>query len=297
MEVKEIARRVGSNVKTLTATRHPLWMIREDVFKLIFVHCKNLRKIILDDFSIPSSIISDVTIAFKNLTVAVLTNCNLTDDTLMALLPMKQIEVLNLSYNFCLKGTFLVKLEKIREIDLSHCHKIDVQMFKDFCVNSQLQSLNISKNKNIIKNCLDTIAKNLTNLESLAISDFFQADENSYLVLADLPNMKRLDLYTYLEHSEEINLLGKFLLAVSAHNRLEHLDISESNITDDVKAALANLKNLKILKMVDVSHLNDRTLTRLSCFNTLQELYVSRSNISASGLIRVIKHSPLINEA
>ncbi|XP_055682760.1 uncharacterized protein LOC129789744 [Lutzomyia longipalpis] len=299
-DVMKIARRVGPNVETITITRCPLPMNRGDVFKLIYKHCRNLNKIILYRFSFHSAIVPDITNAFRNLTVAVLANCDLTDDTLMALLPMHQIEVLSVTHNLRMKGTFLAKLEKIKDIDLSHCKKIDVQMFTDFCVNSpQLQSLNIIKSQSIIRNCLYTIAEKLTNLESLYISDFFQADESSYLVLADLPNMKRLELYNPfdMEHPErarKVNLLEKFLLAVSAHNRLEHLDISETIITDDVKSALANLNKLKILKMADVSHLNDRTLARLSCFNTLQELHVSRSDISVRGLMRVIKLSPLI---
>lgn len=244
----------------------------------------------------------------------------LTDDNLADVGAMKDLEVLNLSYNTSWfvspeseitlsltdKGlSHLQGLTKLRDLDISFTEITDAGLVH--LKNSSLQRLNLS---------LDAITDSgLVSLETL--DDLISLDLSSTKVtnkglryLKNLPELRELDLswlriddagIAYLKDLTEMRKLNLSrtevtdagLAYLQGMAKMRDLDLASSAITDTSLANLQKMTDLRSLNL-GLTGITDDGLVYLSKLTNLRKLNIGETFVTGSGLARLRGLSNLV---
>ncbi|XP_055693240.1 uncharacterized protein LOC129795786 [Lutzomyia longipalpis] len=299
-EAEEISSRVGRFVHVLKISSNSIFMDNVDNDYLpmsVFKHFENLRFIYLDNFDITSeSCIEELRRTFPAIEYIVLDFCRCDDGIAAWLENLPKLQVVKFININEITGQCLTGLRGIKEIKLYNCNDLEPKYFEKFCEeNPQIRKLflylDIIQHNNRI--LLQSIAKNLKNLESLVLWDIcdmfdtFGTSGPNFEILGDLRKITRLRLcYTGHENSDKLDL---FLENLSKNTHIECLNIccTHYDMQKSTLEMLGNFSELRILKLNYIPNC-DFPLGRLSCFETLQELHLIGCEVTISALTDVI---------
>ncbi|GAB0091043.1 hypothetical protein DMENIID0001_058400 [Sergentomyia squamirostris] len=212
-----------------------------------------------------------------------LIKCNLSDNMIDGLEFAANLRILNLSINLDIRGSFLPFLRNIEEVSLSKCFSVDPTNLADmFRNNPSIRSLDIAYCKQINQECINSLSRNLQNLEILGIGENKPVNLRN---LADLPKLIQLLLYC-----GGINDLEAFLERLAARDQLEYLNVTFLLDSD----ALKSIKKFSKLKYLRINTGDNGDLLSLlkdlSCKDNLVELDIGGStNVNSEDVLKCVK--------
>jgi hypothetical protein len=122
--------------------------------------------------------------------------------------------------------------------------------------------------------------KNFKNLKALAIPDYVQSKELSFL--QELPSIEYLNFAGPMVNDEKLSIIGKLTW-------LTQLSIGGSEVSTGL-AHLKNLKSLRYLNLAALRNLNlDRDLSYIAALTDLEELDLQDAMVNDNGLVHLSK--------
>ncbi|GAB0097659.1 hypothetical protein DMENIID0001_133240 [Sergentomyia squamirostris] len=208
------------------------------------------------------------------------------------LLMADQLEEISItSVSSKVTGKFLKAVRNLKKLffsripDFENFENYQPSNFIEFCKNNlSLECLTIDHFKEFNEDCMNEIAK-LTNLKQLHMKrvTYFNIMVRSR-ILGSLVNLTHLSWsrFTY-----------ELLDILSQYDRLEYLDLEDSDMDDNYFEILGKFTRLKVLK-IHATFYDNNLLTALNpaLVNTLEELYVPENYISDKVLYDFIVTHP-----
>ncbi|MBA2369134.1 MAG: hypothetical protein H0V82_08950 [Candidatus Protochlamydia sp.] len=213
-----------------------------------------------------------------------------------------QLENINPDYQHKLAGISV--LTNLTQLDLSGCEEMTEEGDSHISSLIQLKVLSLSTHQMENLHFLNP----LTNLESLDLSECDNLEDENFSNLESLVNLKILnikecakltfDLFIYLKSFTQLKKLifsslndaeennnENFRLVTHLVN-LNHLEISNCEITDNDSAYIGKLFNLKYLSIVECPEITDVFFNYINCLTHLTELKIENcEEITAEGFV------------
>jgi Leucine-rich repeat (LRR) protein len=119
----------------------------------------------------------------------------------------------------------------------------------------------------------------LTNLEELDISECAQISDDSMEPLANLNNIKKLNLW-------RVNITDAGIAPLAGLSTLQWLNLDNTLLTDDGMKHLSGLSNLTFLHLGS-TQITDAELSKLEGITGLKDLVVTRTGVTADGVAKL----------
>lgn len=212
------------------------------------------------------------------------------------------------------KCTALTQLEMVRQMNtdgrcllrefpnlqgfsLRSNDNFDLECMKTFLrMNPQLRTLSLMGCNFVDDDIFETIADHLVNLEAL----YIRVVHVSSIFETNLENLLRLQNLRKLEFNCGLRPILPFVQGLAMTNRIEWLGISSAELTPELCAALGNLKNLQVLKLLSMydGQLHNSSFKSLAeQLPKLQELQLIECDIfTLEQVIEFIEHSPKLEK-
>lgn len=255
-------------------------------------YCKNLSSLNLTYFPLNIKILESFESILTNLHTLQLSRCELSDNHLLFIIPLKNLKVLDLIANILLTGIYLHELKsRIEELYLDFCTHIDYESFRKYLYSNQnnLRKLSLSFDNNLCSlDLLNVIVETQPNLEVLNIGELKIKDYMPLMKLQKLTSLTchQLSSFTLQQNLDDI-VIG---LSESFFNLVE-LDISFCVLSRSGQNALKQLpclENLKI-KRLQIGNGNFDFVTELKSLKTLEFLDVSYCKLTDEDCLDIIQ--------
>lgn len=219
--------------------------------ELIPEYCNNLEELVFHQLvNISCKGYSRIFRANPNLQKIDLTDCfHITDRVCAQIAQLHHLTHLNLSNNWKFTGKHLEKLKNLKELLLNRC-AIRSECMISICKAVQLKKLDITLCNGLDEETYLTIVETQNELETLIISDTYEAMSE---ILMGLKNLKHLEI----RFNNDTNLLG--VLVEKKSKTLETLTLNSfGTVSPFVKDQISKLSNIRVLQLHTHSDLQNQ---------------------------------------
>lgn len=257
--------------------------------------CQKLDKLNLMYFRLDFNTIQSFEGIFANLHTLHLNRCDMADDFILYLIPLKHLKILDLAGNIILLGLYLYELKsKIEEFYLDFCTRLDYFYFKKYldAHPNELRILNISFDNNLYDDkLLNILVESQPNLEILKIGELKIPD---YMPLVKLKKLKSLTCHQISTFTLKPNMDDIVIGLSETHLHLVELDISFCVLNRGGQNALKKFDNLKVLriKRLQIGNGNFEFIKNLASLKNLKELDISYCKLTDEDCLEIISKAP-----
>ncbi|GAB0089321.1 hypothetical protein DMENIID0001_038400 [Sergentomyia squamirostris] len=291
LDLANMTKRSRQSLKTLKISLESLRLPNayRSYICCILKYCKNLKHLYLIDFNLKTKSFNQ-TLSENMLTLETVkfVDCNVSDSIRSAFEQCKKLKSVHLA-NCEIKGTCLTALSNLTAVSLKNCTQMHAEPFIEFCKNnSTLRSLKLLNFDRLNQKCLNTIASDLVNLETLQIYQKIRlpGTDTYYLDFSVLNKLKNLTRVKVDVSSPSLRI---FLEHLVQYNRLQYLTLGDRAATQDILTVLPKIKTLKSFIQdgnKDLLNFTDDILNGISCKHCLEEIKVRSSVLSGEAVIR-----------
>lgn len=257
--------------------------------------CRKLNKLNLMYFRLDIQTIKSFEGIFTNLHTLHLNRCDMTDDLIQYVAPLKNLRILDLAGNIILEGVHLHEIKsKIEELYLDFCTALDYVHFKKYLNThpNELRVLNISFDNNLYADTLlSLLVESQPNLEILKIGELKIPD---YMPLLKLKKLKSLTCHQISTFTLKPNMDDIVIGLSETHLYLNELDISFCVLTRGGQNALKKFESLEVLKIkrLQIGNSNFEFVKQLASLKTLKELDISYCKLTDDDCLEIISKAP-----
>lgn len=299
-ETKNILLSFGHHIEALIIHADLFAAKPDEVLQTLNDFCDNrqLDHLKLIKFAFDERIVENCDRLFGSVTTLTIDKCYAEDDVFEKLLrkctSMRHLELMrqcNIDGR-CLAHTY----PTMHGFSLINNNNFDPRLVHTFMVKNQhLKALKLIGCNFIDDEIYETIADNLPELEALSI----RTPHVTSNFHTNLMNLLRLQRLRELEFNCGIQPIEQFVNGLALTNRLEAFGIACAELTAELCAAICNLKNLQLLKLISIFDTQQsRTITSIATqLKRLRELHVVECEpITFDEIVEFVARAPKLEK-
>lgn len=299
-ETKSILSSFGHHIEALIIHADLFAAKPDEVLQTLNDFCDNRRlcHLKLIKFAFDETIIDSCDRLFANVEKLTIDKC-FADDEIFEKLFRKctSMRYLELMRQFNIDGRCLAHTYPMLDgFSLISNNNFDPRLVNSFMAkNPQLKVLKMIGCNFVDDEIFETIADNLVLLESLSIRMVHVTSNFE----TNLMNLLRLQHLRELEFNCGVQPIESFVNGLAMTNRIEAFGISSAELTGELCAAICNLKNLQLLKLISIFDTQQsRSITSIAIQLTqLKELHVVECEpITFDEMVEFIERAPRLEK-
>lgn len=252
-EMRTILTTFGGQMDSITVNADSFQPESKVVLQVINEHCgaKRLHFFKMIKFVIDEQMVDNCDRLWSNIDQLTIDKCYVDDEVLKQLLnKCSTLTQLELVRQMNTDGRCLMhEFPQLEGFSLRSNDNFDPLCMQTFLQrNTQLRWLSLIGCNFVDDEIFEVIADNLVNLEALYIRVVHVTSQFE----TNLENLLRLQHLRKLEFNCGLRSIVPFVHGLAMTNRIEQLGISSAELTPELSAALCNLKNLQILKLISM---------------------------------------------